>query len=455
MMPSGSDGPDQLLSRAESSLRNGTLPEAEAASREALARWPDHPGAMALRGAVLIAQGDAAAALPLLRAATSIPGVPALWFLHLRDACLALFLFDEAASAARLALRRAPDDPKVLAAYGIALAMAGDLTAARIILTEALRQIPDDVPARLGHAHALLAAGRWEQGWPEYEWRLQALAQNLPPFPGRPWGGETLPGETIGLISEQGFGDALHFARYVALVAQRCGGIVIACQAGLVPLFRGLPGVTQCVSKVSMMPPVAAHITFGSLPRIFGTSLVNVPASTSYLSADHGRRAAWQARLGEGRSVGLFWAGNPANPVDRRRSLALSMVQPLLAIPGIRFVSLQKDIAEPDRAVIAAAGVLDLSDALTDFGETAPAISCLDLVITVDSAVAHLAGALGRPVWLMLMEPADWRWLQNRNDTPWYPTARLFRQQRAGEWGHVMQAVEAALVRWQLEMANG
>jgi hypothetical protein len=407
---------------------------------------------MALRGAVLLVHGDAAAALPLLRAATSIPGAPALWFLHLRDACQALFLYDEAASAARLALRRAPDDPKVLTAYGTALAMAGDLTAARIILAEALRSMPEDVSARLGHAHALLAAGRWAEGWADYEWRLQALARKLPPCPGRPWTGEMLPGETIGLISEQGFGDALHFARYVALVAARCAGIVIACQAGLVPLFRMLPGVTRCVSTVSMMPPVAAHITFGSLPRLFGTSLANVPATTPYLSAEPGRRATWLARLGEGRSVGLFWAGNPANPVDGRRSLPLSRLRPLLKIPDIRFVSLQKDLAEEDRAVLASTGVLDISADLTDFGETAAVISCLDLVITVDSAVAHLAGALGRPVWLMLMEPADWRWLRERNDTPWYPGAHLFRQRLAGDWSHVIEGVEAALVRWTSHM---
>ena len=440
--------PASDLLRAETALRAGRFAEADGLAQAVLARMPSHPGAKALRGAALLAQGNPQAALPLLRAAIGVPGAPALWHDHLRQACQRCLLFDEAVAAARGALRCAPDDPAMLAGLGTALAFAGDLTAARVILAEALILRPDDVGARLAHAHALLAAGRWAEGWPGYEWRLKALARPLTALPGPVWDGSRLDG-MLALVSEQGFGDALQFARYIPQLAARCDGVAIACQAGLIDLFRALPGVRACVSRVSQLPPCAAHLSFGSLPGMFGATPSQVlggsASSGGYIAADPALIAAWRPRLGQGRRVGLVWAGNPENRADSRRSIDLAMLQPVLNRHDVQFVALQKGAPPSDRMILADRGIIDLSDELTDFAQTAAVVAQLDLVISVDSAVAHLAGALGRPVWVLLMEPADWRWLQVRADSPWYPSARLFRQPAPGAWPEVIAAVAAAL----------
>ncbi len=432
------------LTRAELAMYEGRAHEAEGICLDVLARTPGHMGATALRGAAILQRGDAASALPLLRH-VAVPGAPAQWFANLRAACHMLLLYADAAEAGLASLRATSvRTPELLAGAAQSLTSAGRLAEGRALFDEALALRPDDAGARMGRAYTALAAGDWLAGWPDYEYRLQALPVPLPELPGERWDGRERPGAVVALVSEQGIGDALQFARFVPLVAARCGGVAVACQTGLVPLLRDLPGVVACVDRVPHLPAVAAHATFGSLPGLLGVTPRTVPAAP-YLAADPARSAAWRGRLGAGPRVGVVWSGSPSYAADARRSIALERLRRLLAVPGVAFVSLQKDPSAADRARFGELGLHDPSAELDGFDATAALVASLDLVISVDTAVAHLAGALGCPVWLLLMEPADWRWLRGRTDSPWYPSARLFRQPVPGDWDSVLVAVAAAL----------
>jgi hypothetical protein len=258
-----------------------------------------------------------------------------------------------------------------------------------------------------------------------------------------------LPGRRILVAADQGFGDAFQFCRYLSRVAERCAGVVVLCRAAQVALFSRLPGVEACVVSIADVGPHAAWCWMGSLPRLFGTSLANIPDGRGYLSPGPHRKAMWRDRLGRllplgGIRVGLVWAGNPENSMDWRRSVPLKLLAPLTAIEGMTPVSLQLQAPEADRSVMAGIGLLDVSAELTDFQETACVIANLDLVVSVDSAVAHLSASMGVPTWVLVYQPADWRWLIGREDSPWYPSVRLFRQDTPGDWtGPVGRLIEA------------
>jgi hypothetical protein len=299
----------------------------------------------------------------------------------------------------------------------------------------------NDVEAHLALAHLLLADGEYHAGWEEYEWRFRGprFQTAMPRFTRPSWNGMRLPGRRILIAADQGFGDAFQFCRYLPLVAERCAGVVVLCRAAQVPLFSRIQGVESCVVSINDAGPHAAWCWMASLPRLFGTVMTGIPDGRAYLSPDPHRRAFWRAELAHrlprnGKRVGLVWAGNPENSTDWRRSLPLTLLQPLGAIETLNLVSLQLHPPEADRHAMGDLGLLDLSRDLADFGETAAVIANLDLVVSVDSAVAHLSAALGVPTWVLVYQPADWRWLTGRDDSPWYPSVRLFRQTRAGDW---------------------
>jgi hypothetical protein len=314
------------------------------------------------------------------------------------------------------------------------------------------------VDAHLGLAEILLARGEFGPGWIaylDYQAGLAGVAgrngrENWPRMPAPMWNGMRLPGKRILLLGDQGYGDMLQFVRYVPMVAARCGEVVLICDPTLAPLVAAVPGLASCVHRWEDVPPHTVHCRLSSLPGVFGTDLANMPAGVPYLHADPVRQGWWRARLDDllgptALRVGLVWAGRPSHANDRRRSLRLEQLAPLTAVPGARFVSLQPKPGALDAITPAAAGLVDLAPELTDFGETAAAVAALDLVVMVDSSVAHLAGALGRPVWVLLPKPADWRWLRDRTDSPWYPTMRLFRQPEPGAWDAPIAAAASAL----------
>jgi hypothetical protein len=262
-----------------------------------------------------------------------------------------------------------------------------------------------------------------------------------------------MPGRTILLTCEQGFGDAIQFVRYAPLVAQRCQRVVLECQKELLPLFRDVPGISRLVEQQDPLPAFDAHCSLLSLPGIFATRLASIPAPVPYLKANPARVAKWAARLGQDRrlKVGIAWAGNAAHTKDRHRSTSVATFAPLSAIPGIALVSLQKGSPELTPAVLPdGMELIDHTADLHDFVDTAALIAHLDLVISVDTAVVHLAGAMAKPVWTLLPFVPDWRWLLNRPDTPWYPTMRLFRPPAIDAWAAVMQQVADALRTWCL-----
>jgi tetratricopeptide (TPR) repeat protein len=379
-----------------------------------------------------------------------------------------------------LAELRRPDE--ALASYDRAISLQPDYAEAHsnrgILLLEqrlyeqalesfdaAIALEPDFVDARFNRSLVLLSMGRLEEGFAEYRWRLGLARFNdaMPASPSTPWEGRSLAGSSILVLCEQGFGDSLHFIRYVRLLAAMAARVVVVAQPALVSLFRSIPGVEVYASLDES--GFDFHIPLMCLPRLFGTTLETVPAEVPYLFAEADKVDGWAERLsgcGADAKVGLVWAGDSrkhdpdAHATDQRRSLSLSQFAPLARVAGVQFISLQK--GEPsEQALWPPDGlrVVDMTADLHDFADTAALIANLDLVITVDTSVAHLAGALGKPVWILSRFDGCWRWLDGREDSPWYPTARLFHQRAADDWDDVVERVAAALSEFADQPAFG
>jgi tetratricopeptide (TPR) repeat protein len=318
--------------------------------------------------------------------------------------------------------------PKALESYRTAIAM-------QPYLAEAHRDL----------GLLLLLLGSLEEGFTEYEWRWRASTIGAPLLPGLRWDGSPLGGRKILLHFEQGFGDTIQFLRYVPLVAARGARVSLCVQQPLVNLATSIDGVAEVVSAGGKLPHYDVYANLLSLPHIFRTTLREIPGQTPYLKVDTGRRAYWRGVLpgGQARRVGLVWAGNSDHENDRRRSIDKALLATLTARPDTLFYGLRpgEEVLQP---------MVNLGHLLTDFAETGAILENLDLLITVDTAAAHLAGALGRPVWLLLPYVPDWRWLLVRNDSPWYPTMRLFRQPAPGDWPSVIAAVDEALTQMPL-----
>ena len=300
-----------------------------------------------------------------------------------------------------------------------------------------------------------MLTGDFEAGWAgrEARWNIPALTFAYPKFSQPMWlGGESVEGKTVLVHVDEGLGDTIQFARYVPMVAALGARVILVVESPLYPLLSGLSGVSQCVAFASgPLPAFDMHCPVGSLPLAFRTRLDTIPSPVSYLPAvAEARVQAWERRLEQCLGphdkfrVGLVWSGSPGHNNDRNRSTSLRVVSRLLDVDA-RFVSLQKDPRPDDKALLAQTDIVDLTADLTDFAETAALVSCLDLVITVDTSVAHLAAALGRPTWILLPYVPDYRWLLDRDDSPWYPTVRLFRQSDTRDYVSVLERVRTAL----------
>lgn len=364
---------------------------------------------------------------------------------NLSNALRESWKLDDAVAAAKRALELNPELAEVYSGLGAALLSLGRFVEAADACRAAIQRKNDLPGAHLTLGLAELVQGNLERGWPEYEWRMRHV-DLLPPrqtsFP--VWDGNRLDGKTIVLFSEQGFGDAIQFARYVPMVAALGGRVILECPAAVLPLFRGFPGVDQLVAWGMPLPACDVQCALASLPGRFKTTVQSIPAAIPYLAADENIAASWRKRIEPSKDilqVGLAWAGRPENRNDRNRSIQLENLAQLGGVADVQFHSLQTN-----RTTTPPFAMSDWSELLKDFGETAGLIANLDLVISVDTAVAHLAGAMGKPVWVLLPFPPDWRWLLDRADSPWYPTMRLFRQKERGDWGPVIQGVAKALL---------
>lgn len=397
------------------------LAEAEALCRAALKIAPDHVAAHTNLGNALHGQGRHAAA----------------------------------ADSFRAALARAPGAGDPLAGLGLSLQALGQTDAAIAAFLSGVAAMPACPVAHVNLAHGLLTAGRFAEGWTELEWRSAAPERRKAVLPGAPWRGEPLYGRRMLVQEEGGYGDILQFARYVPMILQRGGQVVLRAHRPLLRLLDGLPGV-EVTDVAAPLPPYDLCCPILSLPRLFTSGLDTIPPPLP-LRADPDQVATWRARIAAARQtmaphhvVGLVWAGapRPDDPaqaaMDRRRSMPLGALAPLAGLPNVTLVSLQSGAAA---AQLSSANlpVFDAMDAIADFADTAALTAACDLVISVDTAMLHLAGSLGRPVWLLDRYDGCWRWMKGREDSPWYPTLRIFRQATPGDWDGVVARVVAEL----------
>ncbi|MBJ6801192.1 tetratricopeptide repeat protein [Geomonas sp. Red259] len=435
------------FARALELQRAGRLAEAEPIYRSLVAAGgPLLPDVHINLGALLDDTGRHEEALAEYRAVLALREGDPLALNNMGSSLFKLGRFAQAAEQFRLALAQAPDAPEPAIALGGALQRAGDVDGAIAVFRDLVRRRPDCADAHWNLSLALLMAGEFREGWAEYQWRWKRDEFTSPrrSFPAPTWDGAPLQGRRILVHGEQGFGDTIQFARYLPMVAERGGVVIAECQsAALVPLLRGMAGVAEVCVMGEPLPPFDVEIPLLSLPHLFDTTLQKVPNTVPYLSPPPQRLGLWQAKLAAdpGFRVGLVWAGK-AVP-DPFRSCSLAAMEPLCGIPGASFYSLQ--VGEAAAGPGEFPGLIDFTSAIRDFGDTAAFIAQLDLVISIDTSVAHLAGALGKSVWLMLPMAGDYRWLHGRDDSPWYPTMRLFRQERQGEWGEVVERLRAAL----------
>jgi Flp pilus assembly protein TadD len=360
--------------------------------------------------------------------------------------------FAEAEAEYRLAIETKPDYPDPFNNLANTLAAQGRFAEAEECFREALRLKPDYVEAHVNLAMARLVQGDFEGGWREYEWRWRGSESFRRNFRQPLWDGSPLGGRTILLHAEQGFGDTLQFIRYVPLVQARGGRVVVECQKPLIDLLATCPGVAQVVDREAILPDFDVYAPLLSLPGIFHTTLATIPAEVPYLKPDAETVRRWQRELEgfPGFKIGIAWQGNPSHRRDHFRSFPLALFEPLARIPGVYLFSLQKGPgAEQLDALGGRFPVTDLGRQLDgssrSFLEGAALVQNLDLVICADTALAHLAGALAKPVWVALPFPPDWRWLLEREDSPWYPTLRLFRQTTPGDWQDVFARITEAL----------
>ena len=442
--------PDALVAHAIDAHQRGDLAAAESGYRAVLMAAPEHAHALHFLGVILYQRNRLAEALPLLeRAAALIPEEPE-FHNNLGLALAAADRIDDAIPAYRRSLALKPDHAIAWNNLGLALQADNRLDDAASAYREAIAHAPSFAEAHWNLSLALLGQRASVEAWRTHEWRLAIpnLGKRAPAHPGPRWDGVVRPGLTLLVTAEQGLGDALQFIRFVRPIAARGARVIVAAPAPIARLLGTAPGVVASFGHDAALPDYDAQIPLLSLPFVLSVTERDLQPAVPYVTAEASRRTAVSAALATVtgvRKIGLAWAGNPAHRNDRRRSVPLARLEPLFARPGIEWFSLQKGEAAGAIGEVPAARMLRALPAGYDFDDTAALVAELDLVLSVDTSMAHLAGALAKPVWVMLPYAADWRWRVRRTDSPWYPTARLFRQPRVGDWDAVVRDVRQAL----------
>ncbi len=432
-------------------LASGEPADAEAKFRAALAIMPNHAGALNNLGNVLRAQGRLAEAEASYRQAVALRPDAAGSHNNLGSALLALHRPAEAATCFVEALRLQPDYADACNNLGGALLALDRPEEAATHFRRAVELDPNQVQARFGESLALLSLGQFREGWEAYEsrWRDPRFCEDARTYESPRWDGPTaedVAGRTVLLHCEQGLGDTIQFVRYAPILRALGARVVLEAQAPLLPLLEGLADTV--VAEGADLPPHDLHCPLLSLPRAFGTEIGSIPATVPYLRANGDLAAAWKRRLGPPTRprVGLALSGSPDHPEDALRSIPAAQLVPLLTAPDVEVHVVQRDIRPEDATVLAALPSVRVhAERLETFAETAALLTQMHLVVSVDTSVAHLAGAMGKPVWVLLQTNADFRWLRGRADSPWYPTARLFRQERALSWEREVSRVAEAL----------
>jgi tetratricopeptide (TPR) repeat protein len=439
------DNINALCNRSVTLKDLGRLEEALASCDRALALQPDLVNGLCNRAAVLDALQRFEEALASCDRAVALRPDYGMAFYYRGAVLHHLDRFEEALACYARGLELQPGYVEGLFNRGITLHELKKFGAALTSFDEALALQPDFIEARFRGALCRLLIGDFDEGWQGFGRRLvRSFSQPM-------WfGSDDIAGRTILLFAEEGLGDTIQFCRYAPLIAERGARVILEVQPPLQRLISTLPGIATTVSNGDSLPDFDVHCPLHTLPLALRTRLETIPATVPYLSASPQRTTQWRARLGSSRGVrvGLAWSGKPTHRGDHRRSMPLRTLLPLLDVEAT-FVSLQYEARPGDAAVLRTCpDLLDCSDELRDFSDTAALVANLDLVITVDTSVAHLAGALAKPVWVLLPFVPDWRWLLDRDDSPWYPTARLFRQDETRTWEGVIARVHTALSAW-------
>jgi predicted O-linked N-acetylglucosamine transferase (SPINDLY family) len=442
-----------LFNTARALQVQGRLDEAARLYLRVLAQNPEYRDAHNNLGNIYNDQKKYAEAIACYRRVVAIKPDLAQGHYNLGSALRQAELFEEALIHLQRAVQLLPDYAEAWNNLALTFKNVGDFDQALASFDRAVALAPQLAAAHWNRSFIYMLKEEYGKGWRDFHWRFSIPQwKSIYPYrlPGRFWDGRPAPGETILVHDEQGLGDTLQFVRYLPQVKALCAKVILETRNELVDLLCAAPGIDQLITRSSDGQPKAEYdhyIPLMSLPGLFGTTRQTIPRQVPYVFADAVKSALWRTRLQNDRpKIGLLWAGRPQHTNDHNRSCPLTTFLPLMRLKGLRFVGLQKGPAAEQVAELPAEiDIINLGDELHDFSDTAALVANLDLVITVDTAVAHLAGAMGRPVWVMIPFIPDWRWGLHGSDTPWYPTMRLFRQPRLKAWEPVVQAMQTAL----------
>ena len=427
--------------------KKGQLRKAEEIYRQILHGNPNNADALHLLGTIAFRAGKPDDAISLIRRAIQKEPRNPHFYNNCGPALRELGRFDEAVLCYQECLRLDPAHPEAWYNLGKTLAEASRPAEALAAYNRQIDLYPDHLSARWNRSLTKLLLGDYAAGWSEYEIRWEATPVKRRKFSSPTWNGEPLSGKTLLIHAEQGLGDTIQMLRYASLLEKLGGRVILECQPELVNLARTVRGIADVIPQGAVLTDFDFEIPAMSLPCAFGTRLESIPAENPYIGVVPEKLAHWKARIEKlppTRKFGMVWAGGVKNPANTKRSMSLADFAPFLKIPDMEWISLQKGPAA-EQASVAPFPIHDWTSEIQDFSDTAALVSVLDGVVTVDTAVAHLAGALGKPVWIMITHVPDFRWLMDRNDSPWYPSARLVRQRSRDSWKEAIETLAAEL----------
>ena len=441
---------DSLFSLGTLKLQQGKLEEARLILEKATTLKPDHANAYNNLGTVFKEQFKPDDAVKSYKKSITLRPDYAMAHCNLGNLLKDLGRFEESEESCRHAISYQHDYSDAHNNLASTLQKQGRHSEAIISYNMAIKYNPENINAHINRSSALLLTENFKDGWPEYEWRLHTKNCNSGTFHQKQWDGTRLNGKSILVHAEQGFGDTIQFIRYLPMIKSLGGYVIFACQKNLINLLKNCDGIDKIIE---LMPEVEinfdTHIHLLSLPGIFGTNIDSIPSHTPYVTVDPELAEQWRLRFANCNDfkIGIVWAGRPTYK-DHYRSCSLDDFAPLAEIPGVTFYSLQKgpasdEILNPPKDM----RIINLDKELTDFSDTAAVMNNLNLIISTDTAVVHLAGAMGKPIWSILHRSADWRWFLDRNKSPWYPTMRLFRQTKFNNWKMVFDQTSDALLQ--------
>jgi tetratricopeptide (TPR) repeat protein len=429
--------------------RENKLEEADDLANRVLKAAPEHPHVLHMAGITAYRRGRVDEAIARMEKSVQLAPNVALYPRNMCEIYRGAGRLDDALRAGQRAVELSPDDSRAYFNLALIHYERLELDEAIAVSDQALALDPEFPEAHFEKAEALLLAGRLAEGWESYEWRFKLKqAEGMLPKTGKPqWDGEALSAGKLLIVADQGFGDCIQFSRLIPWVAERAPAPILACSHDLVPILRQIPGLAKIVTSWDQAGEYDFYVPLSGLPRLAGITTENIPNKWPYLSVKPEQIAFWREKLDRlaapgKRRIALVWAGRPTHKNDRKRTLKLSQFSALFALPGITLITVQKgEQISQAGSYYGAAPLLNLGPEIDDFTDTMAILKNVEHLVTIDTSVAHIAGAIGVPTSLVLPYAPDWRWLLNRSDTPWYQSVKLYRQQKPYDWLGVIENV--------------